>query len=239
MRSLLVGTIIALALPTLAAAQDAREERHTITVTASGTITREPDRATILLAVESFAATAREAADSNATRMQAVIAALRRLGLTQEQIRTQSYDLYPEYDYDRQGATGEERLRGYRARNMVRVTLDDVARVGQIIDGAIAAGANRVAGLNFELRDPAAARADALRSAVESARIEAEAIAAAIGRPLGPVISVNTGGPIAIPVPMASRMVMDAAVSAAPTPVEPGSLQVTATVTVIYRLEPR
>src|SRR5690606_3884550 len=96
MRSLLVGTIIALALPTLAAAQDAREERHTITVTASGTITREPDRATILLAVESFAATAREAADSNATRMQAVIAALRRLGLTQEQIRTQSYDLYPE-----------------------------------------------------------------------------------------------------------------------------------------------
>lgn len=237
MRSLLVGTIFALVLPALAAAQDA-EERHTITVTASGTVTREPDRATILLAVESFAATAREAADSNATRMQSVLAALRRLRLTEDQVRTLSYELIPEYDYERPRTTGEDRLRGYRARNMVRVTLDDVTRVGQVIDAAIAAGANRVAGLNFELRDPAAARADALRAAVESARIEAEAIAGAIGRPLGPVISVNTGGPIPIPAPMASRMVMDAA-TAAPTPVEPGSLQLSATVTVVYRLDPR
>jgi hypothetical protein len=231
--------LLALLLPAPLRAQEPGPP-NTVTVSATGVVQREPDRAKLLLSVESFAGTAQEAAARNAERMDALLAALRRVGLDPDDIRTVSYSLDPEYDFrqDAPRQPGEDRIIGYRARNTVEVTIDAIDRVGTIIDAAIQAGANRVLGISFELRDPDAARREAIAIAVGKARAEAEAVAAAVGRPLGPVLSVSTTGSFPVPVPM-YRMDAVQAARAVATPIEPGTLEVAASITIVYALERR
>lgn len=228
--------------PADAAAQrrpPAADEDQTVTVSAVGRVTREPDQAQVTLAVENSAATADAAAEANASRAQRLVSALRRLGLREDQIKTISYQLIPEYDHspDAPRRSPEERIIGYRAINMVRVTVDEIGRVGEVIDAAIAAGANRVHGVQFTLRDPAEARREALRAAVTEAQKEAETVATALGRGLGPVLAVTTTGGFDRPVYAFQADV--AMARAAATPIEPGTLDVTANVTVVFRLDPQ
>ncbi|HWV58634.1 MAG TPA: SIMPL domain-containing protein [Longimicrobiales bacterium] len=217
-----------------APAQPAMAER-TITVTATGTATRQPDRARVLLAVETVAVTADAATDANSRRMEAVFAALRALGLGPDQLRTTGFELYPEYARDRPVDQPEPRIVGYRARNSIQATVDDVTRVGEVLDAAISAGADRVMSLWFELQDPAAARADALRDAVAKARAEAEAIAGALGEPLGPVLDISTTGATPVRAPMPLAAARDMAYAEA-VPVEPGELDISAFVTAVFRI---
>ena len=232
-----------LALPQMVAAQQAeRPPERTVNVQATATVEREPDRAVILLAVESTGETARAAADANATRMDAVIAAIRRAGIPEDKIRTVSYNLIPQYAYpNRDNPNVEPRITGYRAINMVQVTIDEVRRVGAVIDAALQAGSNRVAGLNFELKDPESARREALRLAVARARADAEAVATAAGQVLGPPLTINTSEwqPVPKYTPeMAMARGGDMA-QAPPTPVQPGTVSVSAMVMITYRLESR
>lgn len=212
---------------------------RSVTVSASGTVRRAPDQAVVSLAVETMEKSARDAAQQNAKRMEAVIRAIRQTGIPAERIRTTSYNLNPEYQYvqptpDR---PGEQKLLGYRASNQVEVRVDSMPRVGAVLDAAIAAGANRALGIGYQLRDPDAARREALRMAVANARLDAEAVAVAAGQQLGPVIQMNVGGFIQPPVPMfEARKVMDMAAAPAPTPVEPGQMEITASITAVYRL---
>lgn len=232
--------LCAVLIPALAFAQEP-EETHTLTVSGTGTVERAPDRARIRLAVESFAPTAAEASAANAQSMEAVLDALRRTGVPDERIRTVSVQLTPEYDHSRDTSPrrqGEDRLVGFRARNMVEVTLDDLDRIGPATDAAIGAGANRVDQLSFELRDPDAARREALGEAVASAHAEADAVARAMGRTLGPAITASTTGALPSPAQpqMAARAMADFAEAAIPPPVQPGQLRIQATVTIVYRL---
>lgn len=235
----IVFLLLLLLLPSAAGAQEPVQE-NTVTVSATGFSRQAPDQAVLLLAVESFAATAQEATRANASKMDALLAALRRLGIGGDKVRTTSYDLHPEYDFRREPEPrqpGEDRLIGYRAVNMVQVTIDDVDRVGAIIDAAVAAGANRVAGLSFQIRDPETARRAAVKEAVAKARAEAETVAQALGRRLGPALAVSTTGFLPPPRPL---QVFEAAarMPSVPTPIEPGALEVAATVTATFRLDP-
>jgi uncharacterized protein len=235
MRHLMLTTLL-LATPTVVAAQVAPQEQpRTLTVSAVGTLELEPEQGVVLLAVESEAPTAQAAAAANAQRMTQLMASLRRAGVPDRQIRTTSYELRPEYAHDQRGQQ-PPRIVSYRAVNMVQVTVDTVARLGGIIDAAIGSGANRVASIRFQLRDAHAAHAEASATAMRNARRQAEAIAAAAGERLGPPLSINTSGfaPPPPPMPygrMEAAMAMDVA-----TPVEGGTLTVTAHVSVVYRL---
>ena len=238
MKQLMLG-VLAAALPLQAGAQQTAPPERTVVVSASATVEREPERAVVMLAVESTGQTARAASQANATRMEAVVAALRRLGLTGRAVRTMAFELHPEYArQDRTSEGVQPRIIGYRASNMVQVTVDTVARVGGVIDAAIAAGANRVANLHFELRDPQAARTEALRLAVAKARSEAEAMTQAAGERLGAVLNMTTGG-YAIPRYAAAMDMAEVRMAAAPTPIEAGTLSVVANVTITFRLEGR
>jgi uncharacterized protein YggE len=235
---------LALAVPAVGSAQTTTPQptERTVTVSASAMVEREPERAVILLAVESPAANAQQAARANATKMDALIAALRRLGISGPNVRTVSYELQPQYSSERPQPgerQGAPRIVGYRAVNMVQVTVDTVARAGGVIDVAIAAGANRVAGLSFELRDPQAARNEALRLAVTRARSEAEVMAEAAGQRLGVPLNITTGGYAVPRYARAMDMVMEAQAAPPPTPIEAGTLSVHANVTIVYRLENR
>jgi uncharacterized protein len=222
-----------LLLPSALAAQvPPAEQPRTLTVNAVGTVEREPEQGIVVLAVESEAANAQAAAAANAQRMSQLNAALRRANIAERSIRTISYELRPEYAREDRGQAAP-RITGYRAINMVQVTVEDVARLGSIIDTAIGSGANRVANIRFQLRDPQSAHNEALAIAMRNARVQAAALAEAAGEQLGPAMSIHTGGFMPPPMPMAYTRAeaMDVA-----TPIEGGTLTVQASVNVVYRL---
>jgi uncharacterized protein len=203
-------------------------------VSGTGEARARPDQATADFAVETSAATAQQAAAENAALMERVITALVRAGAPRERIETRDYNVFPEYD-PRPVESGEPRVRGYRVMNTVTVTVDGVDRVGALIDAALAAGANRIHGVRFGLRDPQPHRARAVQDAVRRARADAEALAAALGVRLGEVREAYTSE-VSAPVPvMMERMAM-ADQAGAPTPINPGEQTVRATVVLVYSI---
>lgn len=233
----LASAALATALVAPAAAQTpptAPQAPRTIRVSAVGEVQVTPDQAALDLAVETLASTARAAGEENARRMERVIQALVAAGVPRADIATRNYSIYPEYEPVEGGEA--PRVRGYRVNNTVSVETRDLARVGPLIDAALAAGANRVDGVRFSLSNPQAAGNRALRQAVEQARASAETMAAALGVRLGRVLDASTGvEPPVFPMPRfeAADMAMRAA---APTPIQPGEQTVRATATLVFEI---
>lgn len=214
-------------------------EQPTVVVSGMGDVEVAPDLAEISLAVDTQEPTARAAGDANARLMERVIQALVQAGVPREDIETRGYTIFPEYIHR---PDAEPQIRGYRATNLVVVKTTELDRVGALIDTALTAGANRVDGVSFSLRDPAAAQAVALKEAVERARRSAEAIAEALGVRLGRVMQASSISDPVRPVPIMAmgmrkeRMEMADAGGAEP-PIQPGRQTVTAMVTVVYQIE--
>ena len=206
-------------------------ERPFIEVTGTAEVSVPTDRARISFAVETEHAQADGAARDNAERMSAVIDALRAGTAPGLDVETFGYQLEPRYT-GRQGDS-EPRIAGYRARNHVRVTVDDIDAVGTLIDAATGAGANRIAGLSFEATDPEPARLQAVQDAVRKARSEAEAMAEALGVQLGGVLEVRGGAQVPGPI-FRGLARAEMAQVATPTPIEGGSQTVRAQVTVRF-----
>jgi uncharacterized protein len=228
-------------LPTMGVAQavSGAVDARTIRVSGVGEVRAEPDLATVHFAVETTGSAAQQAAQQNAESMDRVIRALVAAGVPREDISTTGYSLYPEYAPQPRGAEMEPpRIRGYRASNQVGVRTTRLDRVGQLIDAGLAAGANRLSGVGFELLDPRPAQAQALERAVENARHSAETIARALGVRLGVVLDASTSAEPVRPVFRAAReMSMDAIVVAPPTPIEPGQQTVRAMASVVFAIE--
>lgn len=234
-----VGALLALALlggvVSETSAQHAGGEvsQRAIRVMGTGEVRVMPDQARISFAVETFAESADAAGADNARRMDRVIAALVRAGVPREDMETQRYSVYPEYIHDREGA--EPRIRGYRATNQMVLTTTELERVGELIDVALGAGANRMEGVGFSLQDADAASARALTQAVERARATAQTIAAALGVRLGPVIEASTS---TAPSPPMYRMeAAPMADARTTTPITPGEQTVQATVSLAFAIE--
>lgn len=210
-----------------------QEETGTIQVTGQAQITVPADRVQIVFTVETEGPSAGEATGENASRMEAVLSAVRGMDLRDVKIETFGYSLRPEYEVSREG-TGTRTISGYRVQHNIRVTTPDVDATGSVLDTAVGAGANRVANLQFEASDTREARLEALRTAVTSAREQAEAIAAAMGVRLGPAIEVHGGA--SAPSPQSPGGIMLRASAEVTTPVEAGDHLVSASVTIKYRI---
>src|SRR5215831_4987158 len=143
-----------------------------IRVTGDARVTAKPDRVQIDLGVTTRAAKSQDAAAQNARQVDAVLAAVRKAAGPTAVLKTVSYSLNPNYQYHPNG--GEPTIEGYTAVNVVQITLDELGKIGAVIDAATQAGANQVQGIQFTLRDQDAVRAEALREAALRARAEAE-----------------------------------------------------------------
>lgn len=205
-----------------------------ITVTARGEVAATPDRARVQLGVETRAKTAALAAQENARKQGAVLKAIQGLGIKAAQITTMGYSVAPMQHWD--DKLQRAVVDGYEVRNIVQVETDVVEQAGTIIDAALGAGANRVAGLDFLLRDPSAAQDRALEEAVKSARRQAEVAARAAGGSVAGVleITVQPEGQPQGPMVAMARM---AAADAAPTPVSAGTQTVAVSVYTRWRFE--
>jgi len=211
----------------------------TLAVQGEGTVEVDPDRARVRLGIESEAPLARDAQTQTNAIANEILAAMEELGIAAENIQTSRLSLYPVYDNRPvDGPRGEPEVTGYRATNTVTVTLDDLERIGSVVDAAVAAGANRVEGVEFDLRDATAARGRALAAAVEDARAKAEAIADALGVGLGAIVETAEQGVSSPPIPFMVRteaaMVQDIS-----TPVSAGRVEVHASLTIRYAIEDR
>jgi uncharacterized protein YggE len=198
------------------------DSENGITVTGTGTVTTVPNRAEFSFGVTSEGRTAAAALAANAAEMRRVIAALRGAGLASEDIQTQHVSLSPRYTND------GEAIVGYTASNTVSARIRDLARTGAVVDAAVEAGANQVFGPSLTHSDRNDLYRDALRSAYANARAKAQALAAAAGISLGrAVVVVEAGGPVPLPLAADAARVAD-------TPIEPGTQEIQATVTVTF-----
>ena len=206
-----------------------------IRVTGDAKVTARPDRVQIDIGVTTRAAQSQEAASQNARQVDAVLAAVRK-ATPAAVLKTISYSLNPTYQYHSKGE--EPTIAGYSAVNVVQVTLDDLAKIGTVIDSATLAGANHVQGIQFTLRDQDAVRAEALRQAATRARAEAEVLAAALGLKVLRVLSVEENSPRVMPVHIAMAAPRAVASGAVTTPMEAGTLDVTADVSLTVEVSP-
>lgn len=221
-----------LALPVTA--QDAGTRLPpSIQTSGESVITVKPDRAQVDVGVVTQAETSQAAASRNAAQLESVLAELRRQLGAGADIKTISYSLSPNYRYPTTG--GEPSITGYTATNVVRVTLDDLTQTAKVIDTAASTGANRVQSLQFTLRNRQTVEAQALSEAAANARKKADALAAALGLRVVRILSVSESSPVVVPM----RDVAFARAQTAQTPIEPGTVEVRATVSLVVEISPR
>src|SRR6266446_4084631 len=207
-----------------------------IRVSGDARITARPDRVQIDIGVSTRAVQSQEAASQCARQVDAVLAAVRKATGPAADLKTISYSLNPTYQYHPKGE--EPTITGYSAVNVVQVTLDDLAKIGTVIDSATLAGANHVQGIQFTLRSSASARAEALRQAATRARAEADVLAAALALKVVRVLSVEENSPRVVPVRAYMGASRTTASTATATPVEAGTLDVTADVMLTVEVSP-
>ncbi|HEX6863242.1 MAG TPA: SIMPL domain-containing protein [Thermoanaerobaculia bacterium] len=241
MKKITAALALAIALTTFPLA--AHEEAATpvvpiLSVQANGEARVAPDEATVRLGVLAQAPTARAAMDEANRSANAILDAIRKLGVKAEDIQTSELNLNPLYANEPEMRGGEPRISGYQATNVVSVRLEKLDQVGPVVDAGLAAGANRLDGVIFGLRNDEAARSTALTRAAEAARIKAETLARALRVRLVEIVEVVEGG-VSVFTPMykGARMAMETSM-AADTPVSAGQVGIDANVTLRYRIEP-
>lgn len=224
-------------VPTLSAQQPAInqpvEQPPQIITAARGEVRVDPDRATIQISVQTRAATAAAAASQNAAKQKAVFDALRALGLASDQLSTINYNVYPEQRYE---PNREPVVIGYNVTNTLLVDVKNLSQVGPVIDAALSKGANMITSLQFYASNTDEARRTAITSAIQKARLDAEAAARAAGGSLGGLLEVSVGthyAPPPRPLAMARGQVAAAAPEA--TPINPGEQTLSVDVTTRWR----
>lgn len=205
-----------------------------ITTSGEAQVRVTPDRATVLVGVQTRGATAAAAGTSNARIQKAILDTLKAMGLGADQLATQNYSVNPEMQYPPTGGPGK--VVGYTVSNVVRVELRRVEQVGPVIDASLAKGANQINSVQFTSSTAAEARRTAMGDAVRDARADAEALARAAGGTLGPVIEITSSAP---PIrPMYAEVAMRSAAKAIDTPIEPGEQVISASVSVVWQFIP-
>ena len=215
------------------AASDTTPE-HTIAVTGSGKVTVTPDMATIQLGVAIQKPSAKAAREAAAAAMTKIVAALKALGIADKDIATAMVSLGPVYNYPNNASPV---ITGYQLSNAVTVKVRDLAKLSDVLDNAVAAGATTVDGVSFDVTDRSAAESQARDAAVKDAKAKADTYAKGLGVTITGVASVTEN--VVTPIWYGNNFssVAGAATDkAAPpsTPVLPGSTDVTITVQVSF-----
>ena len=221
-------------VPAMAANGDTSTDVRTISTSATGEVYATPDRADVRLGVQTENADVMTAQQENAVIMNRVMDAILATGVPKENIQTSGYSVYPVYDQS--SNIFGQKVKYYQVTNTVQITLTDVGMTGEVIDAAVAAGANQVQNIAFSLspEKEQSLRDQVITEAVTMTRADADAVAAALGVTITGVQDATVGGYYA---PVSYRSVSGGAVdmaSSVPTPVEPGQVTVSATVSVNY-----
>ena len=207
------------------------KETKTISISADGKVTVSPDTAKISFSVVTDGQTAEEVQQKNTQVMNKVIDYVKSNGVDAQDIKTTNYNLYPRYDY----INGKQTPAGYNLNQTLEVKIRDLAKVGQILTGAIARGANQVSGVEYTVDDPDAFRAQARAQAFTKAQTKAKELTKLVGVRLGSVQTFSesvSGGP---PIYFEKAYGMGGAGPVVPE-TQPGNQEITVTVNVVFEI---
>lgn len=220
------------------------EETVQSIVSTSGTaiVKVDPDKVSVTIGVETNGATAAEASAANAELMEKVLAALRDLGIEDDQISTSWYSVYPAYEWrslpcieiypQPPECDPKNEITGYTAHNSITVTLDADEDIGSVIDAAVAAGATNVNGASFfvSAERQEEIRSSLIKEAIDNARSRADKAAEAVNMEITGVKSINLND-VYFPVFYKELAQADGASS---TPILPGQQEISQTVQVTF-----
>lgn len=235
-RTIAVFAAIVCGLARTAAAQapsPAAPATPTVVARGDGEVRAVPDMAVLVIGAEQLAKTPKEAQAAVAAAMTAVQQRLTGAGVSKDAIRTTAYDVQAQFDY----ANGRQTLRGYLARHSIEVRVDDISRVGTLLEVAIAAGGTSVQGVRFDLKQRETLEREALTKAVADARARADAMAAGAGTTVAGVLKIEEAGAMPMPEPVMMRMAAAPMMADAAPPVAPGETVIRASVTLTARLK--
>ncbi|MGI8383395.1 SIMPL domain-containing protein [Robertmurraya sp. P23] len=201
-----------------------------IRVIGEGTVDIQPDQADVIIGIITENKELVPAQRENAQVSSAVVDALLSLQIPREKIRTSDYSIFPQYDF----VDGVQTFRNYKVEHRLTVTLSNMDQIGMVVDKAIESGANSILAINFSAKNRLTQEQQALTLAVHDATQKAAAIAQAIRVQLNhpPILIIEGGSAVTIPEPLYTTMPMVKGVS---TTIEPGLLQVKATITAVFQ----
>lgn len=210
-----------------------------VTVSASGTVRLTPDKASVTFGVTTQETSAELAQSKNSEAVQQVMDVLTGRGIEEKSIRTVNYSMYPQYDYSE---FGEQRIIGYVVYTTMRVEDQEIDDLGRLLSACVAAGINSVDNVSFFCSGYDEAYRQALGEAVEASRVKAGVLAAAAGKTLGEALSItegwqDTSARYARSVNAYGAMKTEAAMDMAAPSFQPGETEITANVTVSYRMQ--
>ena len=224
---MLIITLVLAAPPASAQPPDASNPLNVIVTNGEAVVRRAPDRAFVTVTVEARAKSPRDAQRLNAEAMTAVQQRLTAARVPKDAIRTLGYDLEQEFDFTQ----GKRVPREFLARNSIELRVDEIGRVGELLDVVVQGGATSVSGVRFDIQDREKVEREALRLAVVDARSRAEAAAAGAGRAIDRIIKIEDAREASAPPRPMMTYAMKTADSAQ-TPVEPGLVEIRSRVTI-------
>jgi uncharacterized protein YggE len=233
------GTGVSQGVPTLYSevSQDASENLKTISLTGSGSASAQADQASVSLGVQVISMSARDAIGENADKMTAVIDAIKALGVSEDDIITTSYSVYPQYDWTEDGRI----FKGYTVTNLVQVTVKDLDIVGDVIDAAADAGSNQINGISFELSEikREELKSNAYIAALTDAQDKADVIAMTLELTISGVQSVTeySYAPVRSYEYLEEAAVMSGDAKYSSTPIVSGELSVTVSIHIVFLFE--
>jgi uncharacterized protein YggE len=236
-KSLIIFTVMALALVMSACAPAAGQNVRTLSVSGSGEALLAPDIAYIYIGVHTENPAAAEAVAENTTQTEELMQALRDFGIDPKDLRTTNFSIYPMDRFDPStGMPSGEKV--YAVDNTVYVTVRDLAKLGDLLDTAVQAGANNINSVQFDVAEKDEALKQARAEAVKDAEAQAQSLAQAAGLSLGEIQSISFFD--VQPYPLFDGKGgggMAAEAAAAAVPIQPGQLTFTVSVSVTYALK--
>jgi uncharacterized protein YggE len=221
----------------LSITQTTTNKQSSFDVTGQGEVTTAPDRAEINLGIQANDSSVQAVQDKGNRTINQITQDLLSMGVDRADIKTVNYSLYPNYDF----RSGSQKINGYALNVSLQVKAKDFSKISQIVDTATKDGANQVGGVSFTLSDEKKKEVEnqAREAAVKEAKAKAESLSSLAGVKLGKIINIseNSNNNFPRPVLMEKSVLNvagDAAQSAAPTNVEPGSTTFSLSVTLSY-----
>jgi len=209
-----------------------QQKGEPLVVTGEGKVSVTPDIAIVNLGIEENGASLKQVQDSVNKKSKNLVDALKRLGVEESDIKTTSYNIYPDYDYNLQPA----KITGYRVSTNYQVKVKDFDKVNDILVKATESGANVVGNISFDINEITKNKKlqEAREKAVGKAKEKAEGLAKAAGISLGKIINVSESQGGNYPGQMALMEKSDSSI--AQPDIQPGETELSVTVSLSYEI---
>jgi len=210
-----------------------QERGQPLVVDGEGTATAVPDVALVTVGIEESGLELNQVQDTASEKSKALVASLKKLGIDEKDIKTSSYNVYPEYNYD----SGTPRIVGYRVSTTYEIKVEDFEKVNEVLSESVNSGARVIGGVSFEVNEETRKKLlnEARVEAVDEAKEKAQSLAKAAGVSLGKILNISESQSLGGPIPVALR---EAGIGGGePQPeITPGETEVSVVVSIAYEI---